>query len=282
MTVATTSAYFGTGRFQLRQHHRGKHGVRWRPLLSFPLSSTYILGWLFWAARWLGAPTLGPESRHHLQGLIEIRVTLSLMLRPTVSRNKAHIWGLRPHFITVRQLRVCLFEALSLTRGQVCHLQLPLVLVSSAILESESRGVRDHILLSKILGFRFLRLLRLTGLRWRNSTSPPHGIRTGQSLNYVMTDYQSASLSWNKANIWGLRPDSLQDCWCGAVSLTKGRVCRLPESQRAVISMLSVCTIYILHAIKCMYVQHIQGASQSRLSTGDRALSLVTPATTEV
>jgi hypothetical protein len=34
--------------------------------------------------------------------------------------------------------------------------------------------------------------------------------RTGyqsQSQNYVTTDGQSASLSWNKASIWGLRPD---------------------------------------------------------------------------
>jgi hypothetical protein len=28
-----------------------------------------------------------------------------------------------------------------------------------------------------------------------------------ESESYVMTDDQSASLSWNKAPIWGLRPD---------------------------------------------------------------------------
>jgi hypothetical protein len=28
-----------------------------------------------------------------------------------------------------------------------------------------------------------------------------------ESESYVMTDSQSASLSWNKAPIWGLRPD---------------------------------------------------------------------------
>jgi hypothetical protein len=36
------------------------------------------------------------------------------------------------------------------------------------------------------------------------------------------------------------------------VSLTRGRVCRLPESQSAVISLLSVSTVYILHVTKCM------------------------------
>jgi hypothetical protein len=72
--------------------------------------------------------------------------------------------------------------------------------------------------------------------------------------------------------------------WCGALSLTRGRVCRFPESQSAVISLLLVCTICILHVIKCMYIQHIRvyGLCQSRLSTADHALSLVAPATTAV
>jgi hypothetical protein len=58
-------------------------------------------------------------------------------------------------------------------------------------------------------------------------------------------------LPWNEAHICGLRPDlsltirHFQVCWCGAFSLTRGRVCRLPESQSTVISLLSVCTIYI-------------------------------------
>jgi hypothetical protein len=36
-----------------------------------------------------------------------------------------------------------------------------------------------------------------------------------------------------------------QACWCGALSLTRGRVCHLPVLQSAVISLLSICTIYI-------------------------------------
>jgi hypothetical protein len=54
-----------------------------------------------------------------------------------------------------------------------------------------------------------------------------------ESESYITTDDQSASLSWNKAPIWGLRPDfyyyqrvaSLL-IW-SALSLTRGRVCRL-------------------------------------------------------
>jgi hypothetical protein len=48
-----------------------------------------------------------------------------------------------------------------------------------------------------------------------------------------MTDSQSASLSWNKAPIWGLRPDfyyrrtTVGLLMWGTLSLTRGRVCRL-------------------------------------------------------
>jgi hypothetical protein len=79
-------------------------------------------------------------------------------------------------FIIVRHVRVCWYRALSLTRGRVCRLQLLLALASAVILWSESRGTRDHILLSQIRDFPFRRLLRLAGLRWRYSTPPPHGI----------------------------------------------------------------------------------------------------------
>jgi hypothetical protein len=34
----------------------------------------------------------------------------------------------------------------------------------------------------------------------------------------------------------------------------RGRVCNLPESQSAVVSLLSVSTVYILHVTKRMYV----------------------------
>jgi hypothetical protein len=50
-----------------------------------------------------------------------------------------------------------------------------LALASVAFLESESLGNRDHILLSQIWDFRFRRLLRLAGSRWRYSNPPPHG-----------------------------------------------------------------------------------------------------------
>jgi hypothetical protein len=55
-------------------------------------------------------------------------------------------------------------------------LQLLLAVASAVILESESRGTRNYILLSQIRGFPFCRLLRLAVLRWRYSTPPPREI----------------------------------------------------------------------------------------------------------
>jgi hypothetical protein len=94
-------------------------------------------------------------------------------------------------FVTVRQLRVCLCGTPSLTRGRVCRFQLLLALTSAVILGSCLRfetpptwrarspylylpgtGWLSYTLRS---GFPCRRLLRLAGLRWRYSDSPPHG-----------------------------------------------------------------------------------------------------------
>jgi hypothetical protein len=84
-----------------------------------------------------------------------------------------------------------------------------------------------------------LNISQITVFDWRLSTSD-HTIlipsswsqSQSQSQSHVTTDCQSASLSWCQAPIWGLRPlfitvRHLQACWCGALSLTRERVCRL-------------------------------------------------------
>jgi hypothetical protein len=60
--------------------------------------------------------------------------------------------------IFCRQSRVCYFLSPSLTRGRVCNLLLLQGLASAVPLGSESRGTRDHILLSQ-----FMRLLQSGG-----------------------------------------------------------------------------------------------------------------------
>jgi hypothetical protein len=77
---------------------------------------------------------------------------------------------------------------------------------------------------------------------------------------------QSASLSWNKAPIWGLRPDlitvrQLQACWCEALSLTRGRVCRLPDSvsssSTSLVSMYNFVPKYSYnHFARTMHRKH--------------------------
>jgi hypothetical protein len=108
------------------------------------------------------------------------------MLQPRVSRSVYHeikhpFGAYDQIFITVRLMLVCLCGTFSLTRGSVCRVRLVLGLASAVILESESCGTRDHILLSQIRDFSFRRLLRLAGLRWK--VFDPASTRDQQQLN---------------------------------------------------------------------------------------------------
>jgi hypothetical protein len=170
-----------------------------------------------------------------------IEVEVEVKLRPTVSRpvrlRVSHPSGTRDQFfflleISFRQLRVCYYVALSLTRGRVCNLLLLLVLASSVPLGSESRGTQDRILrvFSQFLrhpqperpgpriyipsgtGFPFRRLLRPAGLRWRYSIPPPHGKMKIIFLCYrIFTE--SGTWCWRTNHNWWVQTISFNLFW---------------------------------------------------------------------
>jgi hypothetical protein len=84
--------------------------------------------------------------------------------------------------IFFRQLRVCYFVALSLTRGRIWNLLLLLVLASAVPLGSENHGTQDHLSLSP-----FLRLTEPGGPGLRIYIPQEQGgpnIPTGRGMPY--------------------------------------------------------------------------------------------------
>jgi hypothetical protein len=139
-------------------------------------------------------------------------LSLSLILRPTVSRPVClgikHPSGAHDQIlITVRHLRVCWCGAFSLTRGEICRLQL--------LLDLASVSLSGPSLLELVTTFYCLRFE--TSLFVASYDSQGHGggiqprLHTGtfwsqcqsqsqsQSQSHIATDGQSVSKSWCRA-----------------------------------------------------------------------------------
>jgi hypothetical protein len=159
---------------------------------------------------------------------------------------KAPIRGLRPDFYfrteygIVWQLRSWFRGAPSLTRGWVCLLYVPLVLASAVFLGPSPLG----------LEIVFYCLQFETSLFVASYDSEGHGegirprLHTSKSKSKSHCDWRPVSKSWCRApfgaydqifsTVWQLR-----SClFCGAPSLTRGRVCLLSESLPALVSHL--------------------------------------------
>jgi hypothetical protein len=103
------------------------------------------------------------------------------------------MWAHDQICITLWQLQSWFCGATSLTRGRVCFFIYAV-------------GPRQRSLSRVRVPWDSWSYFTVSDLRLPFS-SPPTTRRATQSQSYIMTDGQSASLSWCQAPIWGLRPD---------------------------------------------------------------------------
>jgi hypothetical protein len=127
----------------------------------------------------------------------------------SLSWNKAPIWGLRP------DVNYCLTVAGLLIWGVLSDERtgLSFALTAGPRQRSQSRvkvpsDSRPYITVSHSrLPFSSPSTARSVTVEVFDPASTRESEHGNESESYVTTDSQSVSLSWNKAPIWGLRPD---------------------------------------------------------------------------
>jgi hypothetical protein len=151
-----------------------------------------------WTTRVFSSTVMNDERRipGHILNFLERRLSLRLMLRPTISR-PVYLWINHPSG-TYDQIYYCqivagllMWDALSDERT---GLSFSIVAGPRQRSHSQVQVPWDSRPLSQIRDFSFRRLLRLAGLRWRYSILPPHEWIT--TLLYVTSrrpEYRSPS-----------------------------------------------------------------------------------------
>jgi hypothetical protein len=172
-------------------------------------------------------------------------------LPPISSSRRRAPWDSRPEPFFLSQLNTCglsTYITSSVMRGGVCHLQLLLVLASACcVLGSESRGTRDHILLSQIRDFPFL-----SPPTTRRATvevfDPTSTWEDCQRQSYFTTGgLPPVSLSW------------LQDPWDPRPEIISPQLnpCDVSPYVTSSLTRRWDCLLWICLAFRQVYISHI-------------------------
>jgi hypothetical protein len=138
-------------------------------------------------------------------------------------------------FNSLWQLRSCFSGEPSLTRRQVSLLYMLLALTSLVFPGSVSFGTCDHILLSQILRLSFSSPPTTRRVRWRYSKPPPYGLVTVSKVKVkvILRPTVSRLVCLGVKHPFGayykffITARQLRVCWCGALTLTRERICHL-------------------------------------------------------
>jgi hypothetical protein len=184
---------------------------------------------------------------------------------------QAPIWGPWAGFYSCQTFSSLLIRGLLSDERTILWLTVAAAARIAVFLRCESRGIHDHILLSKSWESHNLEghVSIFIPPHERSSLVIPPRLRWTHVQSHVATDGQSVSMSkcWGRSGtcnqIHVLLPvRRLLSCHCGAPYLRRGRVCRLSVSESSLFNSSAVC----------VYNIYVEIFFQSLLLTADYAL----------